>query len=275
MKKLTILGAALLSLLLTSQPASAQDEESEQYVYLYLGQEQKETDNSLSPVSHFMKTMTEALKAEAKVAILESNQHGNDLRDMTRSEKSYQKLLGEARKALKKGSIKGVMLQQDHGNAGDREWSRQVKRVYDNLLADLNLSAQDVPLFVAEVASQQEGGQYYMMNDMIHGLRTTIPSVHVISSKGCSCQEDHEHLTPAGYDKLGQRYAEAALAVLDDEKYNWTADIILPEFKEEMNDNLYSLAGQLVIEDFSKHDSREVDPGMYLYQGKKIIIAQR
>jgi hypothetical protein len=37
-------------------------------------------------------------------------------------------------------------LHQGESNTGEEEWPAKVKDVYDNLLADLNLKAEEVPL---------------------------------------------------------------------------------------------------------------------------------
>lgn len=52
------------------------------------------------------------------------------------------------------------------------------------------------------------------MNGIIDNLPRTIPTAHVISSKGCAGRPDHLHFTPAGYRELGTRYAEKMLLLL-------------------------------------------------------------
>jgi hypothetical protein len=52
------------------------------------------------------------------------------------------------------------------------------------------------------------------MNKIIDDLPKTIPTSHVISSKGCAGRPDHLHFTPAGYRELGTRYGEKMLSLL-------------------------------------------------------------
>src|ERR1019366_10085661 len=54
----------------------------------------------------------------------------------------YQHLVDMAKLAQKDGVIKGFLLHQGESNSGDKEWPNKVKRVYENLLKDLDLKAR-------------------------------------------------------------------------------------------------------------------------------------
>lgn len=126
----------------------------------------------------------------------------------------YQRLVDLAKLAQKDGVIKGILLHQGESNTNDREWPNKVKGVYENLLKDLNLKAGEVPLLAGELMGAEEGGACAGMNAIINELPQTIPTAHVISSKGCPGLPDHLHFTPEGYRELGRRYGEAMLALL-------------------------------------------------------------
>lgn len=126
----------------------------------------------------------------------------------------YQYLVEMAKLAQKDGMIKGILLHQGESNSGDKEWPNKVKGVYDNLLQDLNLKAQDVPLLAGELVSADQKGACARMNKIIDDLPKTIPTAHVISSTGCTSRPDHLHFTAAGYRELGKRYAETMLTLL-------------------------------------------------------------
>ena len=127
----------------------------------------------------------------------------------------YQYLVNTAKLAQKNGVIKGILLHQGESNTGDRQWPNKVKGVYENLLADLNLKAEDVPLLAGEVVNADQHGQCATMNPIIDELPKTIPTTHVISSAGCTAiPPDHLHFDPAGYRELGKRYAETMLPLL-------------------------------------------------------------
>ncbi len=124
----------------------------------------------------------------------------------------YQHLVDAAKLAQQAGVIKGILLHQGESNTGDKEWPNKVKVVYENLLADLNLRAEDVPLLAGEVVNADQYGQCAAMNQIIDELPKTISTAHVVSSAGCTAiPPDHLHFDPAGYRELGRRYAETML----------------------------------------------------------------
>ena len=127
----------------------------------------------------------------------------------------YERLVDMAKLAQKDGVIKGILLHQGESNTGDRQWPNQVKEVYDNLIQDLNLKAEDVPLLAGEVVNADQKGQCATMNKIIDELPKTIPNAYVISSAGCTAiPPDHLHFDPAGYRELGTRYGEKLLSLL-------------------------------------------------------------
>lgn len=126
----------------------------------------------------------------------------------------YEKLVEMARIAQKDGVIKGILLHQGESNTGDKEWPMKVKDVYDNLLADLNLKADEVPLIAGEVVNADHGGTCASMNEIISTLPQVIENCAVVSSAGLSCAADHLHFDAAGYRVLGRRYAEKVLGMM-------------------------------------------------------------
>jgi hypothetical protein len=125
----------------------------------------------------------------------------------------YARLVELAKLAQKDGVIKGILLHQGESNTGDAEWPRKVKLVYDNLLKDLNLTAEAVPLLAGEVVHEEQGGRCASMNKIIATLPQTIPNSYVISSKGCTDGPDNLHFDAEGYRKLGKRYAVQMLSL--------------------------------------------------------------
>ena len=119
----------------------------------------------------------------------------------------YRRLKELAVEAQKAGVIKGILLHQGESNTGDKEWPQKVKRVYENLLRDLNLQAKDVPLLAGEVVHADQNGRCASMNEIINTLPQVIPTAYVIPSSGCPAAEDNLHFTAEGYRKLGVRYA--------------------------------------------------------------------
>jgi hypothetical protein len=126
----------------------------------------------------------------------------------------YARLVETAKIAQRAGVIRGILLHQGESNTGQTDWPAKVKGVYDNLLADLSLKAENVPLLAGEVVGADTQGQCAAMNPIIAKLPETIPTAHVVSSKGCEALEDHLHFSPVGYRELGKRYAETMLPLL-------------------------------------------------------------
>ena len=58
----------------------------------------------------------------------------------------YQRLVEMGKLAQKTGVIKGILLHQGESNTNDKEWPAKVKAVYDNLIKDLDLEPESVPL---------------------------------------------------------------------------------------------------------------------------------
>ena len=125
----------------------------------------------------------------------------------------YQHLVEMAKLAQNDGVIKGILLHQGESNTNDKEWPTKVKGIYDNLLQDLGLKADTVPLLAGELVNEDQDGKCASMNSIIDELPKTIPTAHVISSEGCISRPDHLHFAPEGCREFGKRYAEEMLAL--------------------------------------------------------------
>jgi alpha-L-fucosidase 2 len=127
----------------------------------------------------------------------------------------YQHLVDNAKLAQKDGVIKGILLHQGESNNNDKHWPNKVKGIYDSLLKDLNLKAEDVPLLVGGLVPADQNGACASMNKIIAELPQTILTAHFVSSDGCAGRPDHLHFAPAGYRELGTRYGLKMLSLLD------------------------------------------------------------
>ncbi len=126
----------------------------------------------------------------------------------------YKRLIDMAKLAQKDGVIKGILLHQGEANTGETTWPSKLKKVYENMLSDLNLRAENVPLLAGGVVPADQNGQCAVMNDIIAKLPETIPSSHYIPSDGCPQIGDGLHFTAEGYEMLGYRYASKMLQLL-------------------------------------------------------------
>lgn len=126
----------------------------------------------------------------------------------------YARLVEMAKLAQKDGVIKGILLHQGESNTNDTLWTKKVKVVYDNLMKDLNLNPEEVPLLAGELVNADQGGACASMNSLIATLPQIIPNSYVIPSQGCPGAPDHLHFTAEGYRMLGKRYGVQMLELL-------------------------------------------------------------
>ena len=125
----------------------------------------------------------------------------------------YQYLVDMAKAGQKDGVIKGILLHQGESNPNDKEWPNKVKGVYDNLIKDLNLKPEDVPLLAGETVNVDQQGRCAGFNTIMAELPKTLPNSHVIASAGCA-SNDRLHFNPAGSREFGKRYGEKMLSLL-------------------------------------------------------------
>ncbi len=190
--------------------------------------------SGLSPADYFGRTMVSNLPDSIKVGVINVAVGGCDIRlfdkdiyqdyDSTYTESwfttkvkdyewnPYKYLVDLAQLAQQDGVIKGILLHQGETNTGDAQWPSYVKKIYNDLLTDLSLDADSVPLLAGEVLSA-EGNCCSGMNTIINRLPDTIPTAYVISSDGCTAQ-DNAHFDSEGYRILGRRYGVKMLSLM-------------------------------------------------------------
>ena len=133
-------------------------------------------------------------------------------------ENPYGRIIEMAKKAQDVGVIKGILLHQGCSNCGDPNWPTMVKKIYNDMLKDLNLKAADVPLFVGEVEHKGEAAQSggcESHNVQVNRIPEFIPTGHVVSAANLPGNgTDPWHFSAKGYRILGQRYAKVALNLM-------------------------------------------------------------
>jgi hypothetical protein len=126
----------------------------------------------------------------------------------------YGRLVEMAKLAQHDGVIKGILLHQGESNTGDTGWPAKVKGVYDNLVNDLGLDPDSIPLLAGEVVNADQGGVCASMNSIIDRLPQTLQNSYVIASSGCTAGTDNLHFNSAGYREIGKRYAVTMLTIM-------------------------------------------------------------
>lgn len=126
----------------------------------------------------------------------------------------YAKLVEMAKLAKESGVIKGILLHQGETNNMQEDWPMKVNKIYTDLLKDLTLNGDTVPLLIGEMLTEAQGGICHGMNNIIAKMPALVKNTHVISADGCPGKEDGLHFTAEGYRELGRRYAKKMLQLL-------------------------------------------------------------
>lgn len=189
----------------------------------------------LTPADYFGRTMVANLPEDVKVGVINVAVGGTSIKgfmeesvaDYVAGEadwfKNYmssydnnpfRRLVETAKRAQNYGIIKGILMHQGETDNCNQQWPGMVKKVYERMLNELNLSADNVPLLVGELLQKEVGGVCWGHNAIIATLPDVIPTAHVISSKGCPAASDGLHFTAEGYRIIGSRYADAMLEIL-------------------------------------------------------------
>lgn len=191
-------------------------------------------NSGLSPADYFGRTMVANLPDSITVGIIDVSVAGCDIRlfdkdiymdfDSTYKDNwftslmaaydgnPYQYLINLAKIAQKDGVIKGILMHQGETNNGQEQWPMYVKKIYNDMLADLSLNAESVPLLAGELLSA-DGNCCSGMNPIIRKLPELVPTAHIISSEGCT-GFDNAHFDSNGCRELGKRYGVEMLALL-------------------------------------------------------------
>lgn len=193
-------------------------------------------NTGLTPIDYFGRTMVNYLPKQVRIGIINVAVGGCHIETFMRdsvdnyvrtrapqwmanmlkayNNNPYQRLVELARKAQRDGVIKGILLHQGESNTGDQRWPEKVAFVYNQLIADLHLKSEEVPLLAGEVVRANGHGRCASMNTIIDALPQTVHTAHVISSEGCTSGPDDLHFDAEGYRELGRRYAYKMLSLL-------------------------------------------------------------
>lgn len=192
-------------------------------------------ENNMGPVDWFGRNMVANLAqdyrvgvinvsvAGAKIDLWEKDTYTNYLetaaswmKDICKQYdgKPYQRLVDMGRIAQQHGVIKGLLLHQGESNPNDPQWCHKVKGIYENLMKDLHLKSEEVPLLAGELVGVEEEGRCAAFNtNVLANLGNVLPNSHIVSSKGCKGTGDGLHFATAGLRELGKRYAIEMLKI--------------------------------------------------------------
>ena len=160
--------------------------------------------------------------------------------------------------AKKKGVIKGFLFHQGEADYDKLDWPLRVRKVYTDLIYELQLDASKTPILIGELAPT---GDFGWRNTSVKVAANIIPNGHLISAEGCSVQTEidpvtHEvfklHYTREGYKILGERYADKMLELLREQAIDDSLEALY--HKEFVKPKLYYDAkNNVVIIHLKKH----------------------
>ncbi len=233
--------------------------------------------NGLTPADWFGRTLVASLPENIKIGVIHVAVGGikiqgfmpdsiasyakNAPRWMTGMLKAYgnnpyERLITLARKAQNDGVIKGVLMHQGESNTGEPRWASMVQQVYDQMLGDLQLKPEEVPLLAGEVVQADGQGQCIAMNRQIRELPKTLHTSQVISSEGCTNLADKLHFDAAGYRELGCRYGEKMAQLLGYEPKRPSEILVLKAKSKEISVPADAIIAETTVpgNDFPKVD---------------------
>ncbi|HEY6915332.1 MAG TPA: sialate O-acetylesterase, partial [Paludibacter sp.] len=161
-------------------------------------------DTGLTPADYFGRTLTDSLPDSVKVGVIvvamggsgidafDKNNYVDYYKNADAWQKSlmniyggnpYAKIIEMAKIAQQSGVVKGILLHQGESNNMQADWPQKVQKIYNNMLADLSIEPNSIPLLAGEMLQQDQGGICWGMNGIIAKLPYYIPNSYPISSK--------------------------------------------------------------------------------------------
>jgi len=185
-------------------------------------------DTGLTPADYFGRTLVDSLADSIKVGVIVVAMGGSGIDAFDKDNykqyfenadawqkglmniyggNPYAKMIEMAKIAQKTGVIKGILLHQGESNNMQTDWPQKVKKIYNNMLEDLAIAPNSIPLLAGEMLQQDQSGICWGMNSIIATLPYSIPYSYAISSKGCTGNgTDGFHFSTLGARELGKRY---------------------------------------------------------------------
>ena len=255
-------------------------------------------NTGLTPVDYFGRTMVENLPKNVSICVINVAIGGCDIKAFMKdsieayckvcpdwmvpmlaayNNNPYQRLVDMAKIAQKKGTIKGILLHQGETNTGQEAWLGMVKSVYDNLMKDLNLNPDQVPLLAGEVVNSDRGGVCAAHNPLINRLPEVIKNAHAISSSACPENFDQLHFTAEGYRILGRRYAFKMLqlqGITPKDNSNPRANNLVSPVMHVMN-FYFDREQNKMVRDNSKAKLRSATFNVYAPNAKKVEFSSQ
>jgi len=166
------------------------------------------------------------------------NGWGNNVRD---------KMIAKCKKAQERGVFTGIILHQGESNSGQSSWPDNVKSIYEDIKAELNLP-NDVPLIAGELLYS---GCCSGHNTQVRKIPEVLPLGGVASANGLIGGGTYPqyHFNTEGYRKMGERFASEMFRFLKVTQISPQKNRFVTEKSMQMldkNTEIYSLDGKLI-----------------------------
>lgn len=193
-------------------------------------------DTKLSLVDYFGRTLLDNLPAKARVGVIhiavdgcgidlfDKDAYRNYIAGVTEDWKKreiaaydnnpYGLLIQLAEQAMDEGDIRGILLHQGETDAYDVRWLQKVRKIYNDIIRDLDLDRTRVPLVVGEVVGEDQNGVCARANQTIRQITRGFQEASVVSSAGAPAAADRLHFNADGCRLMGQRYGIKMLQAL-------------------------------------------------------------
>ena len=150
----------------------------------------------------------------------------------------YERLIEVAQIAQEDGEIRGILLHQGETDAYIDAWLKKVKKVYYDIVNDLELDSTRCPLILGEVVRSEYGGACAHANPTINKMPKVLQHAYVVSAAGCPPCSDNVHFSRDGYRQLGINYAEKTLQAMGLElvragRTETTTHVVRPAYRPE------------------------------------------
>ena len=199
-------------------------------------------NTGLCPCDYFGRTLVDSLPDNIKIGIINVSVAGCAIemfdKDKDRSyiagqadwmknidavygNNPYGRLVEMGKQARKDGVIRGILLHQGESGSTSGDWKGEVKKIYNDLITDLQLDPAKVPLLAGGLTSDGKSNTDASLPWDLVTPTKAFANCHAVSSKGCEANMSDGfgglHFSGAGYRQLGKNYADTMLSILGDE----------------------------------------------------------
>ena len=134
-------------------------------------------------------------------------------------ESIYDAIITNVKKAQEQGGmVKGIIFHQGESGRGltYTSWPEMLKEIYDDMLADLELEPNSVPILCGQLLNGGTGPDGALADDA--SIQAYLgPNAHIVATSGCAARNSYAgdpHFSTEGIRELGARYGNKMLELV-------------------------------------------------------------